>query len=178
MLVKSKEARLGFFYFMLYTLGRMRGSDGVIIGFTWILGYGIISTKGDDRMIANYIIGGVCILISVLIPIFYYMFVRKAVRVNAEIVEQISFDNLLGQKNAWIISFNDDGSVIRRLFNTVYKSEKTKPKVGNQVLLSKVIVFGKTRYITKFQISAGVLLIVCQFILFWILAFIAFGIIV
>lgn len=125
-------------------------------------------------MLVNYIIGGLCIVVSFLIPFFYYLLVRSAVSLSAVIDEELPFDNLFGQKIAWIISINYEG-VIRRLFNTIYKSKKNAPKVGDSITISKVKIFGKVRYLSKFQSGAAILLIICQAVLLWLFALIAFG---
>lgn len=128
-------------------------------------------------MIVNYVIGGICILVSILIPVIYYLIIRNSEKVDAEIVEEIPFDNLLGQRTSWVVSIMDNGDV-KRLYNTIYKSSRTKPKVGDKVNINKVSVNGKIRYVSRFQLGAMTLFAVLQLVLLWIFAFIAFGIIV
>ena len=103
----------------------------------------------------------VFLIIWILFGLWFLIYVislkRNSIKLSAEIVEKVYFDNIFGQRFSWIISFIDKKEV-RRLFNTIYKSNKTAPEVGKKVDILKVNVFKKTKYITNLQINSLIIL--------------------
>ena len=118
-----------------------------------------------------YLVMGLATLSVCAIVILAFRTKKTSKRLPATIVEKISYDNTIGQRYCWIVEFEDDGT-IRRLYNTIYKSSKTEPKVGGEVTMIKVTVFNSVRYISILQYVTSFILpaiMTLSIIIFWYL---------
>jgi hypothetical protein len=115
-------------------------------------------------MIFLYVFLGLWIVMSIAFLVYVVSLKKKSTELSAQITEKLFYDNIFGQRFTWVISFKDETD-IKRLFNTLYKSSKSAPEVGEMVSILKINVFGRIRYITKLQINSLLILPVLMIII-------------
>lgn len=72
--------------------------------------------------------------------IYVILLKRHSTLLQATIAEKLYYDNIFGQRFSWVITFEDEVKV-RRLFNTIYKSNKSAPEIGDNVDILKIKFF-------------------------------------
>lgn len=108
-------------------------------------------------MLFLYVMWSLITMGAILIWIMLINLMKTSTKIEGTIVEKIMFDNVLGQRYSWIVSF-EDGSEQRRLYNTIYKSSKTEPKPGDSVVMRKVKTRKHDRYLSNLQYRTLVVL--------------------